>query len=853
MGLLPSVKHLLSHAIPLLCFSFPPHSTHPPHPQQKHQRSAGAVLRDLVITGCPDSAIHLLQDPSQEDSAGRYPENRPVQFETVTLTGNPGAAIRMDNGTAAALFDSAIDRNTAPGGTIVAGAGTLLNLTDTRLVGNNGSAVNFTGVTLFANRCNFTGNAASDGAGLWSAFVNPPADLYATEGTGTVVPPTGKVIINGCRFEGNKAKNGGGGIYIGNRMFAFVTSSVFRGNAALEGGGAHAARDGCLEVIDRSQFIANGAGTLGGGLLTRAPLCSRTNMTWSGLVVSDNTANGDGGGVYLSEAAYRWLHIRDSAFSRNRAAGAAPAGRSGDGGALYLGTWSSRVWLNGTVLAGNTAARSGGGVHAIMLSQDNEVDLTVTRSNATGNRAGGAAADASSEGGALRVLGSFAVVEVGGSSFTNNSAGQGGAISFGADRGSISIGAGTNFSDNRALIAGGGVLVGESADAAVTKSTFSDNTASSQQLTNVREAAVGGGFCCYRCNSVRIVGCTFANNHAGMYGGGAAVLQPYSNALITGSHFDDNSAALPVAVTRRRKLAEALAAASVQCGPNGECKSANAGFKLAAWATTVDVSNTTADDGNYGGGGGLYLSLRGAVNMSDTHFTSNQAESGGAFCLCEGEGGNVAKSALLCTSTALYAPKLTLHQPANTHKHTGGMIVRTDLCPPNSPTCKITLSGRNNSFLCNSADGGGAGGGLLFTKLSSGLVDLGADCGKEVDLKAFRECLAAAGALPPCVAAIRRPGAGRALLQDAVAFNRIAPSGYGEDLASAATSAHFLMVDNATVDALPLVYNASAAPGNMLPINLLLRDHLGNNVTGKISDASMIMQVRLGLGWGGCF
>jgi hypothetical protein len=184
------------------------------------------------------------------------------------------------------------------------------------------------------------------------------------------------------------------------------------------------------------------------------------------------------------------------------------------------------------------------------------------------------------------------------------------------------------------------------------------------------------------------------------------------------------------------------------------------------------------------------------------------------------------------------------------------MIARTDLCPPGAagPGCRLTLNGRNNSFLCNSAGGGGAGGGLLFTKLSSALVNLGADCGKEVDRAAFRTCLAAAGALPPCVAQLRAPpakaGAGRNLLAAApneTFFNEISDNGYGEDLATAAATTHFRLVDNATLDDLPTEYNASAAPGNMMPVGLLLRDQLGRDVTGRISDARMIMQVGGGL------
>jgi hypothetical protein len=592
--------------------------------------SAGAVLRDLTVAGCGDAAVHLLPDPSQAAAGGRYPNDRPAQLEAVTLIGNAGAALRMDIGTAATVLGSAIERNAARGGAVVAAAGTLLNVTDSRLAMNNGSAVNFTGVALVLRGVNFTGNAAVDGAGLWSAFVDPPSALYVTKGTGTVVPPTGTLTVEGCRFEGNKAANGGGGAFVGARMAAFINGSLFKGNEAAEGGGVHAARDGCLESIDRTSFVLNRARSLGGGLLTRAPLCSDSNMTWSRLVFANNTAAGDGGGAYVSEAAYRWLRILGSRFAFNSAAGAAPPGRSGDGGGLYLGTWSSRVWLVGTTLAGNAAARSGGGAHAIMLSQDDQVDLTLTNSAAANNTAGASRGDPAGEGGALRVLGSFAALVVGNSSFERNAAGQGGAISFGADRGSVTVLPGTRFERNEAAVAGGALLVGESADASVSGALFSGNVAAAAPNASYREAAVGGGLCCYRCNSARVDGCEFRGNHAGMYGGGAALLRPFVGAKVTGSRFEGNTAALPALITshRRRNLLAAAPPMTGECS-GGECKSENRGYKLGAWATTVDVANTTADDGSYGGGGGLYLSLAGPINMSDTHFISNQAESGG--------------------------------------------------------------------------------------------------------------------------------------------------------------------------------------------------------------------------------
>jgi hypothetical protein len=596
------------------------------------------VLRDLNIQGCSGSAVALAADPSTP--SGRYPDDKPVRLERVTLSSNPGAALRMGNGTAAALSYCSFERNTGANGSLVADAGTLLNISNTAFFGNrNGSAVSFRGVRLVARFCNFSGNAAANGSGLWAEFVPPPPELYATEGTGTVVPRAGEVRILGSRFERNAAAENGGALFVGSRMEAFIDSSLFEGNSAAEGGGAHAARDGCLRGITFSRFVGNRAARFGGGLLTRAPLCSGSNMTWSAVTVKNNIADGDGGGVYLSEAAYRWLNISGGSFEGNSARGVNPPGRSGDGGGLYLGAWSSRVWLRGARLVNNSAARSGGGLHAVMLSQDDEVDLTLDAVNATANEAGAPGSDAS-EGGAARLLGSFAAMAVNASTFERNAAGQGGAISFGADRGSLSVTGGTRFAANAAVVAGGALLAGEGSDVALRNVSFVDNSVARpgpEGSAAVRDMAVGGGFCCYRCNSTVVADCLFRGNHAGTYGGGAALLQAHGAAALEHTSFEANTAArAPAAVVRRRLQAagsysmhQAHPPTAACAGAGAECGNPNAGYKLGAWATTVDVANTTTDDGRYSGGGGLYLSVLGPVSMEGCRFSENHAESGG--------------------------------------------------------------------------------------------------------------------------------------------------------------------------------------------------------------------------------
>ncbi|GBF89398.1 hypothetical protein Rsub_01970 [Raphidocelis subcapitata] len=826
--------------------------------------SAGAVLRSLNLTGCASEAVLLLPDPSQP--SGRYPEDRPVKLDRVSLTANPGAGLRMGNGTAAALSGCAVERNGGGQGAVVAAAGALLNLTDSRLDRNsNGPAVNFTGVLLSASGCNFTANSARDGAGVWAEFAPPPPALYATEGTGTVVPAGAVVSVAGCRFEGNEAKEAGGGLFAGARVSALISRCAFVRNKAREGGGAAAARDGCLELISDSRFEANAAAALGGALLSRAPLCRDGRMAWDGAAFVNNSAGGDGGGVYVSEAAFRRIQITNSTFEGNAARGAAAAGRGGNGGGLYLGVWSSSVALSGVRLARNAAARGGGGVYAVVLSSQadgndadggGEPDLRLSNCTAVGNVASGAAgaglaAAAPGEGGALRVLGSYASVLVEASTFEANAAGAGGAASFGADRGRVAVRGGSRFVSNAAIAAGGALLVGQGTEADLRGCVFEGNAAGALPAAAgangtaelaallaggggpaVFGGAAGGGFCCYRCGALRLANCSFVGNFASGFGGGAALLRPGAEAELEGCTFERNSAARPPPAARRRRLLAALssAAAPAAAAPAGacgagagagapECAGAGPGGPLGGWAAGIDPANTTGDDGRYPGGGGLYVSLSGPVSLSGCRFDGNTAASG------------------------------------------GGMIARTDVCPPgNSSGCLLTFRGAANAFVCNSAEGGGAGGGLLVTAYGPQRVAFSNPACAEAAAAApgggaaFRRCLG--GGAAACAGG-GGGGAQRLLLEeggggapeaaevDAAPLNAALAPGFGNDLASAAATAHFERLDGLPRPDAPTDAEAAAAPGAPLAARLRLRDAAGRNVTGSISDASMIMQARL--------
>ena len=126
----------------------------------------------------------------------------------------------------------------------------------------------------------------------------------------------------GCNFEGNEAKSGGGGaIFMNHQNVANLKSCYIANNAAV---------------------IGNGGGVL---LLGRNTL----RMEYSN--VSDNSApNGCGGGIILGDSS-NTLILENMAISENKAS---------NGGGLCVFSLNNITFIESTVFSGNRAEQSGG-------------------------------------------------------------------------------------------------------------------------------------------------------------------------------------------------------------------------------------------------------------------------------------------------------------------------------------------------------------------------------------------------------------------------------------------------------------------------------------------------------------
>lgn len=345
-----------------------------------------------------------------------------------------------------------------------------------------------------------------------------------------------------------------------------VNNVKFANNQSVNSGAAMKALNG-FTAGNNWTFDTNHSDKASGGLYIKIPNSGTENRNvsfGSGTTFSNNSSKWLGGALGI-EAADTVTLGDNAVFDTNHS--------DADGGAIA-------VWTDST----NTNVTSGTTLN---------LGKTEFKNNTATNR-GGALANLNNDTVATAY---FNTVNIGsGSSFTNNSAIQGGAI---YNKGTMNI-ADTTFSGNKATGSGyGGAIFNGQGILTVNNSTFSGNNAtwdggaissSTSYLKDSTGKALSladtraywqkvNGF--DAANKLVINNSKFLNNTVTSYSGGA--LGIYSDATITGSEFTGNNA-----------------------GGNSP-------------STTVD------------GGGAIYVGGWGRVNIDGSTFTDNSSNIGGAI------------------------------------------------------------------------------------------------------------------------------------------------------------------------------------------------------------------------------
>ena len=366
----------------------------------------------------------------------------------------------------------------------------------------------------------------------------------------------GNLTITGSTFENNGASSDGGAVAVdqdtGNVV---VDTSTFNYNSAGSDGGAIYLDDSDLTLtVSNSDFFSNTAGSDGGAI----ELDGATSLTVTDSTFTSNYSESDGGAIDIDVLGAPYtaglMTITDTTFQSNS---------SGDeGGALYLDDGDIVATLTNATFSSNTASERGGAIAidgaelldvvgstfttnsaqdggAIYADSNTTSSITVTESTFTGNFAYEGSAYPYSQGGAIR---SRRPLFVSDSTFVENeSQGEGGAI----------------FVEAQVYIA---PAAGEPLAFTVSDSTFTANQSSGTDggaiwMSNT-EASVtnstftdnftfdyGGAIWAGGSGSLSVSGSTFASNFGYLSGG--AIFANYSRSstlTVTASTFTNNTA-----------------------------------------------------------------------------------------------------------------------------------------------------------------------------------------------------------------------------------------------------------------------------------------------------------------------
>lgn len=316
-----------------------------------------------------------------------------------------------------------------------------------------GGAIFNSGTLTLGDGVSFTGNSAKFGGAVWN---------------------DGKMeIAAGTKFVGNNSEKAAGALYNSSTgTLGNLIGIVFENNTAAFGGAINNSKTsagikgGTIDLISKSHFIGNSAGSNQGGAIRNQGTIST---------------------------------ITDSVFDSNVA---------GNGGAINNGTWGSVVeGIYKTKFINNTAIAAGGNHQGGAITNAGHIgiiDETVFESNRAG-KIGGAIANVTPQNNGS----GLAEVNIANSTFTGNVAGESGGAIYNATGGAVTLSGKNTFTGNMAggvgndiynlgklAVTGGtttidGGITGDGALAIADGATLNIGTATVQQKELTLDGTVG--------------------------------------------------------------------------------------------------------------------------------------------------------------------------------------------------------------------------------------------------------------------------------------------------------------------------------------------------------------------------
>ena len=290
------------------------------------------------------------------------------------------------------------------------------------------------------------------------------------DGQGTVTVNAGTVIT------GNTSVNQGAGVWLDavNNVTAnaTVTGALIANNIAFTGVGGGVGNSGSGNVVFNASVVEdNFSGAAGGGFGDSGNLGDLT--VEAGSFFLNNASTGGGGGIQEGGP----LTIIGEATIKGNVT-------QGDGGGLLLNTGTATAIFDSTI-TGNVGVNGGGG-------EDTDGTLNILDASFTNNRALGTADGSGGNGGALDVADGSSAVNIAGTLFQGN------------------------FAGNNA-VGNGGAINQVAGNLGVTNSEFITNASGN----------LGGGIN-FSGMTIQVTNSTFFANHA-ITGGGALDVQPSRN------------------------------------------------------------------------------------------------------------------------------------------------------------------------------------------------------------------------------------------------------------------------------------------------------------------------------------
>lgn len=329
-----------------------------------------------------------------EDENGNCTLRAAVE-EANAYKGGEQVEIQLPEGTYSPVYP--LGQYTLEGNVRIVGAGegkTIIDF-DTVMISSRifkidrNAEVSISGVTMTGGRAqshNPSDNPAEKayGGAIWNSGILSLSDVMITKNAsyylgGAIYNESGgEITLNNSTITENGEHSfgivdSGGGIYQAeNASLTLINSSVI--NNTAEGGGGIYNKGGTV-VIEESTISGNNATDWYGGIFSEGSLTIRSSE------ISENTADGNGGGIYFGFSGGT-LNIESSKINNNSA-------ENGAGIFVYVHKQSSATSSLSVVdshISGNQASNDGGGVY-IGLDSSGEI-VSLENNHIVGNDAG---------------------------------------------------------------------------------------------------------------------------------------------------------------------------------------------------------------------------------------------------------------------------------------------------------------------------------------------------------------------------------------------------------------------------------------------------------------------------------